>query len=332
MNLLGNSLKFTDRGSISLSVNWLPGSLMVTDQCFEPVPYDSESEGVFEKEQGLYLLSMDTQKQESKGHLVLTNNKSKEFVRSLETLENNQDSTGILKIIINDTGCGISKKGLGELFQKFSQVSDDPCKRQIGTGLGLFITKEICKAMKGDIRAYSKEGKGTTFIICIPTRSVAPQMHPHLQRSSSSMVTGIIQKKLKAIVADDSLLNIKMIGEFFNQLGVEVRSTATNGLDAYKDYKNYRDFKEMIDIITLDIDMPKLDGKMACQKIREFERQMRLKPAIIILISENYDNEQVNNYLDAHNERRADCFLKKPVKFEEFCSTIYQLITKRDES
>jgi len=333
MNLIGNSLKFTEKGSIFLSVKWLPGSLVVNEKCFEPIPYDSESEGIFEKDEGLYLLSMNTQKQESSNHLVFTNSKSKESIKSLGTpSENPRDpSTGMLKIVVQDTGCGISQAGLSKLFQKFSQVSDDPCKRQIGTGLGLFITKEICRAMKGDIRAYSREGQGTTFIVCIPTRSVALQLHPHLQISSSSMISTIMQKKLKAVVADDSMLNIKMISEFFYQLNVEVMSTAANGLDAYTDYKNYRDFKQMIDIITLDIDMPKLDGKMACQKIREYERQMRLKPAIIILISGNYDLEQVNNYMDAHNEKRADWFLKKPVKFEDFSSTIYHLISKRDE-
>ena len=72
-------------------------------------------------------------------------------------------------------------------------------------------------------------------------------------------------------------------------------------------------------------------GKIACQKIREYERQMRLNPSIVILISGNYDVQQVNDYLDAHNERRADCFLKKPVEFDEFCSTIYRLIYKRGD-
>jgi len=67
------------------------------------------------------------------------------------------------------------------------------------------------------------------------------------------------------------------------------------------------------------------------KKIREYERQMRLKPAIIILISGNYEAQQVNDYLDAHNERRADWFLKKPVEFDEFCSTVYRLFYKRGD-
>jgi len=329
MNLIGNSLKFTERGSISITINWLEDSFL-TDKCFEPIPYDSEGEGLFEKEDGLYLLSMTLHQHESNEHILLRKT-PKESSQGNDEPSNNQESRGVLKIIIRDTGCGISPEGLSKLFQKFSQVSDDPCKRQIGTGLGLFITKEICRAMKGEIRAYSKEGEGTTFIICIPTRSVAAQMHPHLQRSPNSMMNVILQNRFKAIVADDSVLNVGMICEFLRRLNIQVANTANNGLDAYNKYKNSRDSKEMIDIVTLDIDMPKLDGKLACQKIREYERQMRLKPALIILISGNYEAQQVNDYLDAQNEKRADWFLKKPLEFDEFCSTVYRLFYNRGD-
>jgi len=59
----------------------------------------------------------------------------------------------------------MKKEAIEKLFQKFSQVSENISQRQIGTGLGLFITKEICHAMKGEIRAYSKFGTGTTFVV-----------------------------------------------------------------------------------------------------------------------------------------------------------------------
>ena len=136
----------------------------------------------------------------------------------------------------------------------------------MGTGLGLFITKEICRAMKGDVRAYNKEGKGTTFIICIPTRSVVSQMHPHLQKSSSSMASIIAQKKLKALVADDSPFNVRMVSDFFARLGIQVIKRASDGLEAYNQYKDCRESREMVDIVTLDIDMPRMDGKNSMPK------------------------------------------------------------------
>ena len=123
MNLIGNSLKFTKRGSISVSIKWLDGN-RVNDHHFEPLPYDNEGEGLFEKEEGLYLLSMGLQKQASKEHVFLTKSQ-KEIDYNDNSQLSNQESFGILKIAVTDTGCGISQKGLSELFQKFSQVSDD---------------------------------------------------------------------------------------------------------------------------------------------------------------------------------------------------------------
>ena len=56
---------------------------------------------------------------------------------------------GVLKVSVNDTGHEINEENTSELFKKFSQVCIDPSKRKLGTGLGLFITKELCERMGG---------------------------------------------------------------------------------------------------------------------------------------------------------------------------------------
>jgi signal transduction histidine kinase len=84
-------------------------------------------------------------------------------------LQRNSDCKGVLKVSISDTGVGMSSEELSKLFKKFSQVSNNTAHRQIGTGLGLYITKEIIDKMNGEIRAYSQPEVGTTFTFCIPT-------------------------------------------------------------------------------------------------------------------------------------------------------------------
>jgi signal transduction histidine kinase len=76
-----------------------------------------------------------------------------------------------LDLIIEDNGRGIPADKLGTIFQKFTQVS--PSKdRKLGTGLGLWICKRILELHGGSIRVESEEGKGSRFILFIPSRCI----------------------------------------------------------------------------------------------------------------------------------------------------------------
>jgi len=62
-----------------------------------------------------------------------------------------------------DNGFGISEKEQKQLFQKFFRADIGRIKSIEGTGLGLFITKELVEKMEGRVWFKSQEGKGTTF-------------------------------------------------------------------------------------------------------------------------------------------------------------------------
>jgi len=330
INLIGNAIKFTEAGALNINVNWFEDSV-INDEKFEPTPYDQENEGLFEKDQCMHLLTTplkhfneDSLSYEVKDYYILGS--AKKVYEPQSSLLPQREIKGVLKIVISDTGCGMAEESLKKLFQKFSQVSNDPNKRKIGTGLGLFITKEICTKMEADIRVYSRLGTGTTFIICIPTMCISKRPQFQLQRSLASMFEMVSMKNLKCIVADDSPLNVAMICNFFEKISIKPVGTAGNGEEAFNLYKENRQAGEMVDIVTLDIDMPVMDGKAVCQKIREYEKMKGLTPVIVILISGNYDEEQIDV-----NEKKANWFLKKPIKFEEFSSTVLRLLYKVSE-
>lgn len=79
-----------------------------------------------------------------------------------------KDESGV-EVAIADTGCGISKDDLGNLFKKYGQLKSTKVKDIEGTGLGLAISKLIIEQHKGKIRAESEPGKGTTFYFYLPT-------------------------------------------------------------------------------------------------------------------------------------------------------------------
>ena len=70
-----------------------------------------------------------------------------------------------LQVIIQDTGIGISKENLSNLFMDFGKLSDNEGRNKSGTGLGLSICKQIIEQMGGAVSVMSKVGTGTEFII-----------------------------------------------------------------------------------------------------------------------------------------------------------------------
>jgi len=150
MNLLSNAVKFTDKGTVTMKVMWLKGR---DDNNLAPEDFDeSINESIAEELE--------------KNHLYFT--VLRQSASSSIILNNAVSQKGILRIDVYDTGCGIPPEGIDKLFTPYAQLSQDASRRGIGTGLGLYITKQLCLKMKGDIHAYSTLGKGTRIVVCIP--------------------------------------------------------------------------------------------------------------------------------------------------------------------
>ncbi|MBX9765060.1 hypothetical protein K2X83_00260 [Patescibacteria group bacterium] len=71
-------------------------------------------------------------------------------------------------IRVSDTGIGMSAEDVKKLFGKFYRVAGDRVRSEVGTGLGLWITKQIVEAMKGTISVESIQGVGSHFIVTLP--------------------------------------------------------------------------------------------------------------------------------------------------------------------
>lgn len=91
----------------------------------------------------------------------------------LELFWRNQEKySGVLKIKVIDTGCGIPLDQQSVIFDDFEQVSDQDRNKYGGTGLGLAICKKLVELMGGTIEIDSQEGEGATFTIIIPNLEV----------------------------------------------------------------------------------------------------------------------------------------------------------------
>ncbi len=83
----------------------------------------------------------------------------------------------LLRIKVSDTGLGMSPTDMSRLFSKFYRIKTDQTQEIAGTGLGLWITKQIVEKMKGTIEVESIEGTGSQFIVSFPVTSANEAQH-----------------------------------------------------------------------------------------------------------------------------------------------------------
>ena len=301
LNLVGNAVKFTDLGAIYVDIEWTNNSDLVDESSFKPYPFDDE--GLFEKKRSLRVLQQS---------FIIMNTNTTSLKRG--TFEDSE-RPGILKITVSDTGCGVSPHLIPTLFQKFTQATKNPSDNRLGTGLGLFITKEICQRMNGDIKVYSKLGKGSSFIVCIPVEPSLTKQRSFV--SISSFKESMLQKPLKVMIVDDVEFNTIILSNYFEHLGLKVLDTAGNGEDAFIKYKE-RFFNGMpLDVVTMDVEMPIMDGKRSARLIREFELQNKMRPCLMVMISANCSDSEIKECINKDGDVKADFFLKKPVTIDE---------------
>ncbi|MCZ6673536.1 MAG: response regulator [Verrucomicrobia bacterium] len=135
-------------------------------------------------------------------------------------LEGCYDEAGdyTLSIHVSDTGGGIREDDQPKLFEAFSQVDDSSSKNFGGTGLGLTISRDLCRLMGGGISVNSIYGEGTTF-----TATIKPEAVSQETLSSGEFDLSVIEGKSIAIV-DSSDFNRREMVKFLKRWGANVGS------------------------------------------------------------------------------------------------------------
>ena len=179
-------------------------------------------------------------------------------------LEEDADKVRI-EFTFTDTGIGIHKDKLGQIFNNFEQASKETSNSFGGTGLGLAIAKQLVELQDGTIHVTSEVGKGSTFYFTLFFRKsvTRKETEPIKGIQSSSATTKEEIKKIKVLVAEDVPLNQLLIKIIIAEFGFDL-DIADNGKVAIDMIQ-----KNKYDIILMDLQMPEMNGFDATSYIRE---------------------------------------------------------------
>jgi signal transduction histidine kinase len=210
-----------------------------------------------------------------------------------------------ITFFVKDTGIGIPKDKFDYIFQRFSQIEYTVKDTFRGTGLGLSITKNLVEMLGGTIWVESEIGTGSTFYFSIPSEKIESHPRPFGAEKKKAKIDKaqlFDWSNKNVLVAEDEDLNYKVLESVLTRAKANVWR-AKDGVEAIEVCQ-----ATSIDLVLMDIQMPRMDGYMATKKIKQFNRDL----PVIAQTSYAMTGER-ENCLAAG----CDDYLSKPLNLEE---------------
>lgn len=208
-----------------------------------------------------------------------------------------------VRLLVEDTGSGISVEDQERLFQPFAQGSNSVQSGRGGSGLGLVISRNLCEMMGGELRLKSELGKGTQIEIVFELPILAPIAAADIPADELAEQSRI----LNVLVVDDYPANRVVMTQQLAYLGhrAEDAPDGSRGLSAWRTGR--------FDVIITDCNMPVVDGYDMTRAIRHEEAKLGLEPCLIIGFTASVDADEKQRCLEAGMN---DC-LTKPISLKE---------------
>ena len=234
----------------------------------------------------------------------------------LEQKECGQEGTGMYSITVADTGIGMSKEFMENIFESFSREDRWEVGNQEGVGLGLTIAERLVKLMNGGITVSSELGKGSTFVVTLPLRlQKTEEASPDGGKPSNESLNSLEGKKI--LLVEDNELNREIASEILEDFGMVV-DTAGNGAKAVEMVLKHG--MHYYDAIIMDINMPVMNGYEATKTIRSLPDDG--KPVVIIALSANAFEEDKRKSLSVG----MNAHIPKPIKVADLIGTLRKFI------
>lgn len=238
------------------------------------------------------------------------------------------NSKKMVRLSVTDSGPGVSKEELNSIFELFYQSNIG--KKNIGTGIGLALTKELIDLHKGKIEVESSAISGTTFTITFPIHEDAYSDSERITADFDDESTPLIAEKeiepsghqdlnmlKKTILIVEDTLDLQL---FLKELLQDQYNVilAENGNEGFHYAKS-----NIPDLILSDIMMPELDGIEMCKKLQE--EQLTQHIPIILLTAKNSTHSKIEGLKSGAIE-----YINKPFNTNELLLKIQNILTAKE--
>ncbi|MBQ7677702.1 MAG: DegV family EDD domain-containing protein, partial [Lachnospiraceae bacterium] len=231
--------------------------------------------------------------------------------------------TTMLAISVTDTGIGIKKEALPNLFDAFKRVDEEKNRHIEGTGLGLSIVKQLVELMGGTITVSSIYGEGSTFNVMIKqgvsdeTEVGVLNIHNQQSITRTQYESSFTAPDARVLIVDDNEMNLEVEKKLLSATRMEI-DVALSGKEALELTVSFR-----YDAILMDHLMPGMDGIECLENIRNQTGGLnRATPVIVLTANAGSDNRSL------YTRAGFDGYLVKPVSGEALEDILMKHIEK----
>ncbi|MGJ0297691.1 response regulator [Aliarcobacter cryaerophilus] len=215
----------------------------------------------------------------------------------IELLEKISQHRAKIRFSVTDSGIGMNKQEIDNLFVPFEQADNSITRKYGGTGLGLTISQRTIESMGGKIEVTSQENIGSKFSFDLEFEV--------LEWNKECLIN---DKKFKILVVDDQEISRIILKDMLESFGY-IFFEAKDGVEAISMIKEADISNEPFDFVLMDFNMPRLNGKDAIKQIYELHKKNIIKNTIpSILMVSAYSKEEIGL-----EDILIDNFISKPI-------------------
>jgi PAS domain S-box-containing protein len=242
------------------------------------------------------------------------NNALKFTARGAVSLVCDVEADGAVRLSVVDSGIGIERDSRARLFQPFSQADSSTTRRFGGTGLGLSICRELALLMGGRVGADSEPGRGSTFWVALPLRTVGGAPATAAPQAEAALALA----GMTVLVAEDNPVNMLIARTLLERLGAQVLEAA----DGAQAVARACAAMPALDAVLMDLHMPVQDGLDAARALRANAATAGLPLIALSAAVLELERSQARS-------AGLDDFLHKPVSQDDLLRVLAPLARRR---